>query len=64
MAQYYQCVVQNVDELKRMYPDLNLDNNVVIMNDDGTQFSSQSVINRNFFVCDSESKLIKCNFVF
>lgn len=42
MAQYYQCVVQNVEDLKRMYPTLNLDN-CVVMNEDGTQFGSQQV---------------------
>lgn len=43
MAQYFQYVVQNVDDLKKMYPHLNLEN-CVVMNEDGTQFGSQPVI--------------------
>lgn len=52
MAQYYQCVVQNVDEFKRMYPTVNLDN-CVVMNEDGTQFGSQQV-----FFSAQNSKLV------
>lgn len=41
MAQYFH-VIQNVDDFKRLYPSLNLDN-CVVMNDDGSQFAPQQV---------------------
>lgn len=53
MAQYYQCVVQNVEDLKRMYPTLNLDN-CVVMNEDGTQFGTQQVFIFGVVPCEFE----------
>lgn len=57
MEQYYHCVVQNVDDIKRMYPNLNLDN-CIVMNEDGTQFGSQQVSKQ----CKNNFYAFRCEF--